>query len=176
MADEYKEKYFRRCSCIMDFFQHYQLNVLLKNQTYLLSMLYSYCPRSKMVGGVSRRGKSERRSSRWKSKPLSRQCGGHKWPFQVDSGKSYFCLCWWQWSHLCETLECISIKCLCSLVPKTLEDPKSRALKGPGELILSFGGIIPKCDGRLAPACYLRTLHTGDISNAIMVLTAYKCL
>lgn len=44
-------------------------------------------------GRVSRKGKSERRSRRWKSKPLSRQCRGHKWPFQVDSGKSYFCLC-----------------------------------------------------------------------------------
>lgn len=47
-------------------------------------------------------------------------------------------------------LESILIKCLCSLAPKALEDPKSRALKDPGELILSFGEIIPKCDGRLA--------------------------
>lgn len=29
------------------FFQHFQLNVLLKNQTYLLSMLCAYWPRSK---------------------------------------------------------------------------------------------------------------------------------
>lgn len=160
------------------FFQHYQLNVLLKNQTYLLSMLCSYWPRSKMGVGWAgrervREDQADGNQNLWAGS-VEGISGHSRWTrenhiFVFVDGNDPICVKHWSAFRL-------SVRAAWFL--KLLKILRAEHWRIPGSLSWALGRLSPSAMAGLhrSPACYLRTLHTGDISNTIMVLTAYKCL
>lgn len=178
MADEYKEKYFRRCSCIMDFFQHYQLNVLLKNQTYLFSMLCSYWPRSKTrvgwAGGKRVKEDQADENQNFWAVSVEGISGHSRWTrenhiFVFVNGNDPICVKHWR---------AFLLSVCAAWFLKLLKILRAEHWRIPGNISWALGRLSPSVMTELHrwPVCYLRTLHTGNISNAITVLIAYKWL